>query len=931
MTVRIAFGILVIASVPAHAQDGTSGHEGEIFLGPAEEAAAWSRQQSPGVTNAVPNQRRSDGTLCYWPDGIIPYVIDDGTPERENILRDIRTWDKETVLRFVERTPQHENWVRFTSGSLTDTSTPLCREGGIGEYIFLVNPGKSSFLHEIGHLIGMEHENQRRDRDRYLTVFRENIAETPLARSAWHSQPGYGPDTGVYDYRSIMHYGYIEPNKQRNHARPLAAETIPPGMPFGGTFEVSPGDADSVARMYGRIPDRHVISTNPSGLEIIVDGQRMTAPASFAWQPGSEHTLDVPSPQFRPGSRFLFGRWSDDGPRAHTITATGDTTLYQASFVAQHQVSTRALVCRRPYESCSREAGSVSISPTSPDGYYTLRTPIEVTATRPGAAVRFVGWNADTEHHFGFLKYRPVSNPARVVVTPGLTLEAHFAGGSLFRLESNIERVDVSIGDWWGTVPVAFDPDRFPNPVEVEPLLPDRSGTGYRHRFRSWSNGGDETHTIEVPQESDSTLTLTVDTEYRLNTLAWQDWLGNEILTTPSSDDGFYPEGTEVRLLASARPPATFIGWKGDVSGTDPAALVLMDDGKFAEAVFDLDATELQSDTPVEVSLSGLRWDDRVPDFERYYVRVPRGASKIEVEFHTRTATPAAGLFVRDTDVWPNWVWQDTADRALRAGEVATITIPRPRRRWPPAYFILVRAGESDSAARLEGTLVARVGAAKNRNRAPQAVRRLEDRTLATVDAPLVMDVAMAFFDPDGERLTYRAASSTETVAGASAWGSTVTITPVAAGAATITITASDVGGSNMTATQRFTVCVEPPGGAGGTACNGEGMPAFTDHPIRPGVTQVKAIHFTELRERIDLLRYRAGLAPFAWTDPVLIARVTPVSLSHLLDLREALTAAYRTSGRTAPVFTDMVPASGTTPIRAVHLMELRAAVIALE
>ena len=34
----------------------------------------------------------------------------------------------------------------------------------------------------------------------------------------------------MYDYRSIMHYRFIEPAKQRNHARPYAAETVPPGI-----------------------------------------------------------------------------------------------------------------------------------------------------------------------------------------------------------------------------------------------------------------------------------------------------------------------------------------------------------------------------------------------------------------------------------------------------------------------------------------------------------------------------------------------------------------------------------------------------------------------------------------------------------------------------------------------------------------------------
>ena len=107
----------------------------------------------------------------------------------------------------------------------------------------------------------------------------------------------------------------------------------------------------------------------------------------------------------------------------------------------------------------------------------------------------------------------------------------------------------------------------------------------------------------------------------------------------------------------------------------------------------------------------------------------------------------------------------------------------------------------------------------------------------------------------------------------------------------------------------------------------------FTDHPIVPGVTPVRAVHFTELRTRIDELRAAAeGLRRFAWTDPVLRAGVTRVRLDHLLELRFALEAAYAAAGRPAPPWTDAAPpVGGRTPIRAAHLMELRAAVIALQ
>ena len=200
-------------------------------------------------------------------------------------------------------------------------------------------------------------------------------------------------------------------------------------------------------------------------------------------------------------------------------------------------------------------------------------------------------------------------------------------------------------------------------------------------------------------------------------------------------------------------------------------------------------------------------------------------------------------------------------------------------------------------------------------NRPPAAVGALPDRTLE-LDDTLEVDVSHAFVDPDGDALTYGASSSAPLVAAVSASGSTVTVTPAAPGVATVTVTATDTGGSNRTATQSFTVTVPRP---------------FTDHPIVPGVTPIKAVHFTELRTRIDALRSAAGLERFAWTDPSLTPGVTRVRLVHLLELRSALAAAYTAAGRSAPQWTDAAPVGGTTPIRTEHVMELRAAVVALQ
>ena len=105
----------------------------------------------------------------------------------------------------------------------------------------------------------------------------------------------------------------------------------------------------------------------------------------------------------------------------------------------------------------------------------------------------------------------------------------------------------------------------------------------------------------------------------------------------------------------------------------------------------------------------------------------------------------------------------------------------------------------------------------------------------------------------------------------------------------------------------------------------------FTDHPIRPGVTPLKAVHFRELRTRIAALRSREGLPPMQWTDPMLRAGVTPVRLLHVTELRAALDAVYDATGEPRPAYTDPVVRSGVTTVKAAHVAELRRAVLMLE
>ncbi len=865
---------------------------GLLFLGPTAKGGV------PYGTDRPPS----------WIGGVIPYVIDErlSDDDKRHARDTMAVWAEATILRFIPRTKEPE-FIYITDEWENCIRRPTCHTSSG----FLPND-----VHGFGHALGLAHEQQRRDRDRYIRVVQEHIS--PHARGGFNPRAFHGSDISPYNYLSVMHYDFLTSARNRRGGPP-AMETIPPHMPVGQyrapsdlTKLVTPGDADTVARMFGLPPSSWTISTNPLGLTVIIDGEEVTTPVAFDWTPGSEHTLSVPpQSQVLPGSRFRFGRWSDaNAVRTRTVTATFATTLYEANFVAAHSVSTRV----RP-----EGAGTVTISPGGSDGYYPLRSRITMSAEpTAGSSFRFLRWEINSDYGFQSLVTHEThgnsANPAHTYAMPGLEYTAVFTREPMLRVESNADPTSVEIDGREYRTPVAVEARALPNRAQVslarEWIEHDK---GYRDRFLSWSDGGEETHAVSVSRTEDTILKLTVDVERKLEARASTDWKGS-VHTMPSSEDGFYPEGTEVRLQAVAIPPAKFVGWNGDVAGRDPTISVVMDNGKLAEAVFVRDAAEIESGVATPVS---LQWRGTDLDSAGYYVRMPPDASGLEVRFESATSGAEAGLWVTDRETFRNWVRHQDAHRVLRDG-VATLEVSRPRDRRPTAWFILIRAAEADDSRTqtFEGTLVATVTRDANPNGAPEPVGALDDRTLTVGERALVLDVRPAFLDPDGDLLTYTPVSSSPGVAAVSVSGSTLTVTPVGEGTSAVTVTATDPDGLN--ATQQFSVVVVA-------------RATFTDHPIVPGTTPIRAAHFTELRERIAALRARHGLSAFPWTDPTLIAGVTLVRRIHLTELRSALDAVYDAVRRSRPAYADARDVAGATPIKAAHIMELRAAVLDVE
>jgi len=154
-------------------------------------------------------------------------------------------------------------------------------------------------------------------------------------------------------------------------------------------------------------------------------------------------------------------------------------------------------------------------------------------------------------------------------------------------------------------------------------------------------------------------------------------------------------------------------------------------------------------------------------------------------------------------------------------------------------------------------------------------------------------------------------------------------------GSNVLTVTAQNVAGNITTTTLTVTFSVaftftDDPLIAGTLTTDPPIADPLLADPLLAASIPVKAIHFTELRDAINIIRLTYGLGDFAWTDPVLIPGITPIKAIHLTELRTALNDAYRAVGWTPPAYTDSTVVAGLI-IKAVDLNELRSSVRALQ
>lgn len=599
----------------------TAMFHGTDMLLPAKPASVKNTKGArPKAVSIGPNFLSSTG---LWPvvNGVVrvPYSITYASAANTTNINAAITESNTQLAGVVEWTPATASDVNLVSFDFDPSDlNGSCESwvgmvGGAQTIGGSVNCTTTTILHEMGHALGLFHEQSRADRDTYVNYMEQNIDKPQHGN--FDIIP-WSAGSGLYNYASIMEYGAFEFSK--DGVSP-ALDTIPSGMVLSTSLpQYTTGDLDGIQRLYAHAPSSVTVDTNPSGLKVIVDSTPCTAPCVFTtWTIGSQHTLNVPldahsqTLQTLNGQNYIFGRWNSGAANVQTVTVTnalGNGTLlspstspaitnYLASFIPVHAYSPTVAPAGDGVITTSPPPSTLTIGGVSTK-YYQDRQIITLTA-KPNNGLFFYAW-------YPAPFFNLYANPYTFAVTDDLnSVTANIVSDSItnitaaspdFGTEGSFPGFAIGVTDGNGNTSTAYTPVNFDATYNGSGFAAGKKltfttaavqspvTTNISYQFNNWSGSGTpqaDSLNVVVPAAGKAKSTANFTPSFRsiiLSSLYCEPTPGNNLLMVTASPDGtnsigtdgnldaFFSAGTVDFTAATTSSGLIFVGWSQDLT-----------------------------------------------------------------------------------------------------------------------------------------------------------------------------------------------------------------------------------------------------------------------------------------------------------------------------------------------------------------------------
>jgi len=244
-----------------------------------------------------------DGTAPIWANGNVYYQFSNNVSavHQQCFVDAVNEWAIFANLHFIPRTTQTNFITVFEDPALSGGQSSVGMIGG--EQFLHIGPNawnRGTLCHESGHALGLIHEHQRSDRDSYVSILTNNLADPNdpnfIKLSNSHNQ-------GSYDFLSVMHYS------RNTFSIDPSLDTIEPLAPYiqfinimGQQFDpvLSATDRAGMAATYGSGPALSGVVTNTQDSG---PGSLRAAMYYALDHPGTTITFNIPTsdPRFTNG------------------------------------------------------------------------------------------------------------------------------------------------------------------------------------------------------------------------------------------------------------------------------------------------------------------------------------------------------------------------------------------------------------------------------------------------------------------------------------------------------------------------------------------------------------------------------------------------------------------------------------------------------